>query len=94
MKKEKSVEITIRLDSQFVRLLNANITLSNVLQKAATGKIEPMSVLALLVLGEARGAFPEDTRAKIPSDWQGQIDVVPERRRVWEGEPSDAPAEA
>lgn len=80
---EKVVEITLRMDSQFVRLLNANIQLSGGIQPDRG--LDPPNVLARIVLAEARGAHAEETALIIPPEWRSNIDIVPERRKVYEG---------
>ena len=82
-KQEKVVEITLRLDSQFVRLLNANAGLSGGM--VPEGQQDPRSILARVVLAEARGAHAEQTAMIIPPEWRGNIDIVPEKRKVYEG---------
>jgi hypothetical protein len=80
---DKVVEITLRVDSQFVRLLNANVGLSGGI--IPDGPQDPRSVLARVVLAEACGAHAEQTALIIPPEWRGNIDIVPERRKVYEG---------
>jgi hypothetical protein len=78
---DKVVEITLRMDSQFIRLLNANIGLSG----GMTPDVQDVrGVLARVVLAEARGAHAEQTALIIPPEWRGNIDIVPERRKVYE----------
>jgi len=80
---DKVVEITLRLDTQFMRLLNANIGLSGGM--SPDGPQDPRSVLARVVLAEARGTHVEQTAMIIPPEWRGNIDIVPGRRKVYEG---------
>ena len=80
---EKVVEITLRLDAQFVRLLAANVGLSGGL--VPDGPQTPPSVLARAVLAEARGAYPAQVAAVIPPEWRSNIDVVSDKRKVYEG---------
>lgn len=79
---DKVVEITLRMDSQFIRLLNANIGLSGGMTPDAQ---DVKGVLARVVLAEARGAYAEQTALIIPPEWRGNIDIVPEARKVYEG---------
>lgn len=79
---EKVVEITLRLDSSFIRLLNANIGFSGGMMPDAQ---DVRGVLARTVLAEARGAHPEQVSAIIPPEWRANIDVVSDRRKVYEG---------
>lgn len=78
---DKVVEITLRMDSQFIRLLNANIGLSGGMTPDTQ---DVRGVLARVVLAEARGAHAEQTALIIPPEWRGNIDIVPERRKVYE----------
>lgn len=78
---DKVVEITLRMDSQFIRLLNANIGLS---VGMAPDTQDVRGVLARVVLAEARGAHAEQTALIIPPEWRSNIDIVPERRKVYE----------
>lgn len=80
---EKVVEITLRMDSQFIRLLNANVGLDGGL--VPDRALDPTHLLARVVLAEGRGAHAEQTALLIPPEWRGNIDIVPERRKVYEG---------
>lgn len=85
---DKVVEITLRMDSQFIRLLNANVGLSGGM--VTDRVLDPPHLLARIVLAEARGAHAEQTALIIPPEWRGNIDIVPERRKVYEGGWSEA----
>ena len=71
------------MDTQFVRLLNANVELSGGIKPDRA--LDPPNVLARIVLAEARGAHAEETALIIPPEWRGNIDIVPERRKVYTG---------
>lgn len=79
---DKVVEITLRVDSQFVRLLDANIGLTGGMYPDFPQDVR--SVLARVVLAEARGAHAEQTALIIPPEWRGNIDIVPGQRKVYE----------
>lgn len=90
MKKTKTVEITLRLDSEFVNLMVANATLGgwaagNHDERFALKK-DPLHVVGFLVLAEARGQLADRIYLGIPPEWRRHIDVVTDKRRVFEGD--------
>lgn len=90
VKPTKRVRLTIEVDEQFIRLLNANIQLTAaargwLLDTDEASHITPPQVLGLLVLMEARGGHPEEIAAKTPFMWRPNIDVIHEERRVYSG---------
>ena len=89
----KKVVIGIELSSSFVSLLRANLTLGGYVKNGdpQPKKMDPTHVLAVVVLGEAMGAYPEDIWARIPFEFRPDIDVVPSARKVKDGsEPFEA----
>ena len=80
----KKVIIGIELDSEFVGLLRANMTLRGSIPPNETHELSVLEVLGLVVLGESMGAYPEDIWSKIPQEWRPNIDIVPEIRKVIE----------
>lgn len=54
---EKKVQLTIQVNNSFLRLLKAEIELSQMKKKADTDQATPSMLLALTVFAEARGAL-------------------------------------
>jgi hypothetical protein len=77
----KRVTIGIKMDSEFVTLLNSCVYLSQLREK---DELTPAQQLALVVLAEARGAMPEQTHACILPCWRPHIEVVSGLRKVEE----------
>ena len=75
----KTVTIGLKVDMEFVRLLNANVQLSNLRQK---DEMQPIDQLALIALIEMRGGLEEDVHAVTLHAWRDHITVVPEFRKV------------
>lgn len=75
------VIVAIEIDSTFVGLLRANLTLSNDFRKP---QLEPKGQLAILVLGEAMGGNVDEIDAMIQDEWLGHIRVLHDRREVTE----------
>lgn len=75
----KKVTLSIKLDSTFVNLLNVSVQLGQLRKKDQLTAIEQ---LALVVLGEARGALPEQIHATILSEWRPNIEVLHDARVV------------
>lgn len=80
----KKVRLTLEVDTHFVRFLQANVQLSNLLNEDRNRELTPMEVLAVLVLGEARGATEEQIHAKMPHEWRGHIEAIHSERKVTE----------
>ena len=80
----KYVTIGLRMDSSFVRLLNANVELSQLRQK---DELDPLHQLGLLALMEARGAPDHEVHASILHAWRPHLEAVTELRRVEESQP-------
>jgi hypothetical protein len=81
MATEKRVTIGIEMDSTFVRLLQANVSLSGLREK---DELDPVHQLALLVLAEARGGLEAEVWATVLPAWRPHLDVVSELRKVVE----------
>ncbi len=77
----KHVTVAVKMDSEFVRLLNANVRLSDLTNR---DEMTPAQQLALIVLMEARGAQEEQIHAAILPAWRPSIEVVHELRKVEE----------
>jgi len=82
-KTEKVVEITLRLDAHFVRMLNGKVGLDGGL--VPDRQLDPGSVLSRLVLAEARGATEVQVSLIVPPEWRANIEAVHSKRRVYEG---------
>jgi hypothetical protein len=85
----KRVRVTIEVDSQFIRLLEANINMTAavrgwLLNNEDAGDITPCQVLGLLIYMEARGGFPERIHLSTPFMWRPNIDIIHDERRVYE----------
>lgn len=80
---KKRVKLTLEVDSEFVKLLNANCQLSGLLSDDAP-RMTPMQVLAVVVLGEARGATEEQIHARTPIEWRPHIEAIHSERKVTE----------
>jgi hypothetical protein len=79
----KRVRLTLEVDSEFVKLLQANVQLSGLL-KEDRGRLTPSQVLAVIVLGEARGALEEQIHAQTPPEWRPHIEAIHSERKVTE----------
>ena len=77
----KHVTIGIKMDSSFIRMLNANIELGRVRER---DELDVLHQLGLLVLMEARGATEEQVHASILPAWRPHIEAVSELRKVEE----------
>ena len=78
------VRITIEADAEFIAALNANVGLSQDRERGKTRQIEPKAQLALICLGEFRGALEEQIDQIIQPQWAGHIRAVHECREVEE----------
>lgn len=85
---DKRVRVTLELDSQFIRLLNANVNLSGAMMAQLKGdpsrQLSPKEVLAILILGEARGATEEQLHMATPHEWRPNIELIHKERRVYQ----------
>lgn len=79
----KRVRVTIEVDEHFVRLLQACCQLKGLLGDKPKRR-DPMCVLAVLVLGESRGATEAQVREKIPIEWRSHLEAIHSERRVRE----------
>lgn len=84
----KKVRITLELDDQFIRLLNANVNLSGAMMSSLKGdptrQLSPKEVLAIMVLGEARGATEEQLHAALPLEWRSNLELIHSERQVFQ----------
>lgn len=86
----RGVRITLELDQTMVRLLNANLQLSNKM-RWLTGADDPppldaLAVVGLVALAEARGATEEEVHAATPTEWRPHIRAIHEERKVLSGD--------
>lgn len=79
----KRVRICLKLDEYSVRLLNAQVMLKG-LGPDLDRQHSPMEVLAVVVLAEARGAFPEQVHLLTPPEWRPHLEAVHRMRTVVE----------
>lgn len=75
----KKVRLMIELDSHFVALLQANLTMHGFEREQ-----DVLHVLGIAVLGEAMGGYPEQIWQKIPPAWRPHIDIISDKREVIE----------
>lgn len=83
----KRVKIAISVDSHFVSMLKATCNLDPRMSAQIRGEgaeLTAAGVLALVALGEAQGALPEQVHAMIPPTWRPHIEAVSEDRVVTE----------
>lgn len=80
----KKVTVAVTLDSSFVNLLNANVSMrypgwsSGEIDK----EVDVAGALAIAILAEARGAPELQVHASIPHMWRPHIEVAHELRKV------------
>jgi hypothetical protein len=77
----KKVTVTLKLDSEFIKFLNFSVQLGGLRQKREMTAIDQ---LALVVLGEARGALVEQIEEVICPTWRPHIEVLHDKRVVEE----------
>lgn len=77
----KRVTVAVTMDESFIRLLNANVELSQLRNK---DELTPGDQLALTILAEARGGFEDQVHATILPAWRPHFEVVSEMRKVEE----------
>ena len=75
----KQVTVAVKIDSHFVSILNASVELNQLRHR---DQLTPIDQLALLVLAEARGAFPEEVHAITLHEWRPHIEVLHDMRKV------------
>lgn len=80
----KKVRITLEFSSEFVSLLQANVQLQGYLKDGCRKRMDPMAVLSVIVLGEARGATELQILEKTPEEWRPHIAAIHSERRVTE----------
>lgn len=79
----KKVTVALKVDSEFVKLLNLNVNLKAGGMADLSGR-DVAGVLAGVFLLEARGATPEQVHAAIPQNWRAHIEAVGDLRVVEE----------
>lgn len=77
----KKVRITLEVDEHFVRLLQANCHLQGLVGEEPK-RMDPMHVLAVVALGEARGASETQIHLQTPNEWRPHIEAVHSERQV------------
>jgi len=77
----KKVRITLEVDDHFVRLLQANCQLQGLLGEDPK-RMDPMRALAVVALGEMRGATEAQIREKTPIEWRPHLETIHSERRV------------
>jgi hypothetical protein len=77
----KRVKVAIWVDEHFVRLLQASVQLKGLL-KEDPKQMDPVSLLSLLVLGEARGATEAQIWEKTPIEWRPHVEIAHGDREV------------
>jgi len=77
----RTVTIALKLDMEFVKLLNLSVGLGRLREK---DELTPIDQLALTVLAEARGGLEEEVHATILPAWRPHIEVVSRLRQVEE----------
>ncbi len=81
----KRVQVTVEVSEHFIVMLKATVGLSGWGNLAKPYRPHTAAaVLAVVVLNEARGAFPEQVHAQIPHEWRPDIEAVSEQRKVIE----------
>lgn len=80
----KHVTVAIRMDSEFVKILNTHVQLAHpgALSGDADKQLTPGAVLAVAILAEARGALPEQVHMAIPHEWRPHFEVLHDARKV------------
>lgn len=86
---QKRVRMTLEVDAQFIRLLQANIEMTKAQRgwlhnNEDAGDITPSQVLGLLVYMEGRGALTEQIHASTPMMWRNNVEIIHGERRVYE----------
>ena len=79
----KRVRLTLELDSEFIKLLQLNCQMQG-LTGNEPKRMDTIHALAILVLGEARGATEAQIRAKTPIEWRPHIEAIHSERKVTE----------
>jgi hypothetical protein len=82
--KVKRVRITLDVDVEFVRLLQACVQMDGLLGEEPK-RMDPMHVLSIVALGEFRGAHEAEVHARTPVEWRPNIEAVYKERR-WQDE--------
>jgi hypothetical protein len=80
----KRVRVTIEVSSHFVKMLQATCQAERLIGEHQKDRLTALGALGAVVLGEARGAFPEQIHAMTPIEWRDHIEPVSEARVVTE----------
>jgi hypothetical protein len=80
----KKVRITLELDSHFVSMLRATLSMRHALNIETQPQLTAVEALGVVVYGEARGAFESDINAMTPHEWRPHIEAIHSERKVME----------
>ena len=80
----KRVRVTIEVSESFVRMLQATCQFGYLVGERQKHPMTALDALGIVVLGEARGAKPEQIVAMTPNDWVDDIRAVSDERKVRE----------
>ena len=87
MATDRTVRITLELNSRFVRLLDARVRLGLLQRSQKEAQLDPSDIVTLLVWSEACGHHAEEQAALIPPECR---DIAPtiinDERRVLQAE--------
>ena len=82
----KRVRLTLDVSAHFVRMLQASCQMGRLVGSEQKDRMTALEVLGVVVLGEARGALPEQIHASTPIEWRDEIESVTDERKVREVE--------
>lgn len=77
----KLVTVAVKMDSEFVKLLNVSVGLSQLRDR---DEMDPIHQLALTILAEARGGLEAEVHQTILPAWRPHLEVVSSLRKVEE----------
>lgn len=80
----KTVRLTLELSEDFIKLLKANLELSEAKNKVENNLAEPCTMLGLMVCAEARGGLPEHINSLLPPERRHEIKFIHENREVYQ----------
>lgn len=82
IKKTKKVRVTVELNSDFLKLLQAEIQLSDMRKKNIENRSTPSMMLALSVFSEACGGFEDQVDSIIPTSRKEELKMIHNERKV------------
>jgi hypothetical protein len=80
----KRVTVTLELSEHFIKMLQVTCQMSRLIGSEQKDRLTALGVLGAVVLGEARGAFPEQIHAMTPIEWRDHIEPMSDKRSVRE----------